>query len=135
MQKSVRYLQWARLPEAADGVVDGVKLAVQERSRRPRFIISSKRSTSLHPPQMQRKLNTPFKSSPMTKHQIEVITSVERRRRWSREEKERLVAATFMPETRVSEIARTAGIHVNQLFAGARNSVRYPRRPSRSSFR
>ncbi|WP_164841743.1 hypothetical protein [Sinorhizobium meliloti] len=33
----------------------------------------------------------------MTKHQIEVITSVERRRRWSREEKERLVAATLEP--------------------------------------
>ena len=32
----------------------------------------------------------------MTK-QIEVITSVERRRRWSREEKERLVAATLEP--------------------------------------
>ncbi len=28
----------------------------------------------------------------MTKHPIEVITSVERRRRWSREDKERLVA-------------------------------------------
>lgn len=52
----------------------------------------------------------------MTKHQIEVITSVERRRRWSREEKERLVAATFEPEARVSEIARSAGIHVSQLF-------------------
>ena len=38
--------------------------------------------------------------SPMTRHEIEVITSVERRRRWSREEKERLVAATFMPEAR-----------------------------------
>nr|WP_287355684.1 hypothetical protein [Mesorhizobium sp.] len=32
----------------------------------------------------------------MTKHQIEVITWVERRRRWSREEKERLVAATSL---------------------------------------
>jgi transposase-like protein len=31
----------------------------------------------------------------MTKHPIEVITSVERRRRWSREDKERLVAACF----------------------------------------
>lgn len=31
----------------------------------------------------------------MTKHQIEVITSVERRRRWFREEKERVFAATF----------------------------------------
>lgn len=33
----------------------------------------------------------------MTKHQIEVITSVERRRRGSPEEKEQLVAATFEP--------------------------------------
>ena len=45
-----------------------------------------------------------------------MITSVERRRRWSREEKERLVAATFEPGVRVSEIARSAGIHVSQLF-------------------
>ncbi|WP_192384688.1 IS66-like element accessory protein TnpA [Mesorhizobium silamurunense] len=52
----------------------------------------------------------------MTKHQIEVITSVERRRRWSREEKEQLVAATFEPGACVSEIARSAGIHVSQLF-------------------
>ncbi|MER8665446.1 transposase [Mesorhizobium sp. M1148] len=52
----------------------------------------------------------------MTKHQIEVITSVGRRRRWSREEKERLVAATFEPGASVSEIARSAGIHVSQLF-------------------
>jgi transposase len=52
----------------------------------------------------------------MTKHQIEVITSVERRRRWSREERERLVAATFEPGADVSEIARSAGIHVSQLF-------------------
>jgi transposase len=36
----------------------------------------------------------------MTKHQIEVITSVERHRRWSREEKERLVAAQAFPRSR-----------------------------------
>jgi transposase len=52
----------------------------------------------------------------MTKHQIEVITSVERRRRWSGEEKERLVAATLEPGASVSEIAHLAGIHVSQLF-------------------
>ncbi|WP_265975645.1 IS66-like element accessory protein TnpA [Brucella intermedia] len=52
----------------------------------------------------------------MTKHQIEVITSVERRRRWSREDKERLVAATFEPEASISDVARSAGIHVSQLF-------------------
>lgn len=52
----------------------------------------------------------------MTKHQIEFITSVERRRRWSREDKERLVAATFEPEASISDVARSAGIHVSQLF-------------------
>ena len=52
----------------------------------------------------------------MTKHPIEAITSVERRRRWSREEKEGLVAACFEPDAVISEIARAAGIHVSQLF-------------------
>ncbi|ASS60365.1 transposase [Rhizobium leguminosarum] len=52
----------------------------------------------------------------MTKHSIEVIMSVERRRRWSREDKERLVAAWFEPDAVISEIARAAGIHVSQLF-------------------
>ncbi|MDX0212040.1 transposase [Sinorhizobium meliloti] len=45
---------------------------------------------------------------PMTQHQIEVVTSVERRRRWPRENKERLVAETFEPEGSVSEIVRSA---------------------------
>ena len=39
----------------------------------------------------------------MTKHPIEVITSVERRRRWSREEKEQLVAACLEPDAVISE--------------------------------
>lgn len=52
----------------------------------------------------------------MTKHPIEVITSVERRRRWLREDKERLVAACFEPDAVISEVARAAGIHVSQLF-------------------
>jgi len=52
----------------------------------------------------------------MTKQHIEVITSVERRRRWSREEKELLVAACLEPGASVSEIARSAGIHSGQLF-------------------
>lgn len=52
----------------------------------------------------------------MTRQHIEVITSVERRRRWSREEKERLVAACLEPGASVSEIARKAGIHAVQLF-------------------
>src|SRR5690606_31793864 len=52
----------------------------------------------------------------MTKHPIEVVTSVERRRRWSQEEKERLVAACFEPGAVISEVARAAGIHVSQIF-------------------
>lgn len=52
----------------------------------------------------------------MTMPPVEVITSVERRRRWSREEKERLVVASFEPGVSASEVARSAGIHVSQLF-------------------
>ena len=52
----------------------------------------------------------------MTKQHIEVITSVERRRHWSREEKEWLVAAALEPGTVVSDVARSAGIYVSQLF-------------------
>lgn len=52
----------------------------------------------------------------MTSSRVEVITSVERRRRWSREDKERLVAASFEPGISSSEVARAAGIHVSQLF-------------------
>jgi transposase len=52
----------------------------------------------------------------MTKTQVEVITSVQRRRRWSRAEKERIVAAAIEPGAVASEVARTAGIHASQLF-------------------
>src|SRR5258707_15532530 len=52
----------------------------------------------------------------MTKTQVEVITSVRRRRRWSRAEKERIVAAAIEPGAVASEVARSAGIHASQLF-------------------
>jgi transposase len=51
----------------------------------------------------------------MTKTQVEVITSVQRRRRWSRAEKERIVAAAIEPGAIASEVARAAGIHASQL--------------------
>jgi transposase len=57
----------------------------------------------------------------MTVPRVEVITSVERRRRWSRAEKERLVAASFEPGVTASEVARSAGIHVSQLFRWRRD--------------
>jgi transposase len=46
----------------------------------------------------------------MTKTQVEVITSVQRRRRWSRAEKEQIVAATMEPGAVASEIAWAAEI-------------------------
>jgi transposase len=48
--------------------------------------------------------------------QVEVITSVERRRRWSRAEKERIVAAAMEPGAVASAVAREAGIHASQLY-------------------
>jgi len=52
----------------------------------------------------------------MAKTQVEVITSVERRRRWSSAEKERLVAASLEPGAVVSALAREAGLHPGQLY-------------------
>src|SRR3954451_11614533 len=52
----------------------------------------------------------------MTETQVEVITSVERRRRWSRAEKERIVAAALEPGAVASAVAREAGIHASQLY-------------------
>ncbi len=52
----------------------------------------------------------------MTNATVEVITSVERRRRWSSEEKRRIVAAAIEPGAVASEVARAAGIQVSQLF-------------------
>jgi len=48
--------------------------------------------------------------------QMEVITTVQRRRRWSRAEKERIVAASLEPGAMASEVARREGIHSSQLY-------------------
>src|SRR6266446_3221396 len=47
---------------------------------------------------------------------VEVITSVERRRRWSREEKLRIVAESAQPSRTTSQVARDHGIAPGQLF-------------------
>ena len=52
----------------------------------------------------------------MAMNRIEVITSVERRRRWSTAEKARLVAAMDEPGAVVTEIARAAGVDVSLLY-------------------
>ena len=53
--------------------------------------------------------NEPFR-------QIEVITGVERRRRWSEEDKARIVAESLKPGVIVAEVARRYGMHRNQLY-------------------
>ena len=60
----------------------------------------------------------------MSKPAIEVITSVERRRRWSTAEKERLVAASLERGATVSAIAREAGVHPGQLYGWRRQLLR-----------
>jgi transposase len=62
----------------------------------------------------------------MSKTAIEVITSVQRRRRWTAEEKERLVAASLKPDTGVSAVARQAGIHPSQLYGWRRQVCARP---------
>ena len=47
---------------------------------------------------------------------LEVITGVGRRRRWSLEEKARIVAESLDPATTASVVARRYGLHASQLF-------------------
>jgi transposase len=47
---------------------------------------------------------------------VEVITSVQRRRRWSRDEKLRIVAESAWPGRTASQVAREHGIAPGQLF-------------------
>jgi transposase len=56
----------------------------------------------------------------MSNGRIEVITSVQRRRRWSAAEKRQLVAASLEAGASVSIIARDAGIHPSQLYGWRR---------------
>lgn len=51
---------------------------------------------------------------------VEVITSVQRRRRWTAEEKVAIVQETYAPEMSVSFVARRHGIAPNQLFTWRR---------------
>ena len=54
---------------------------------------------------------------------VEVITGPERRRRWSHEEKLRLVAEACRPGNSVSQIARERGISASQLFGWRRQML------------
>jgi transposase len=47
---------------------------------------------------------------------LEAITGVGRRRRWSEEDKARIVAESLDPATTSSAVARRHGLHASQLF-------------------
>src|SRR5947209_15684167 len=51
-----------------------------------------------------------------TFRRVEVITGVGRRRRWSLEDKARIVAESLDPATTSSAVARRYGLHASQLF-------------------
>jgi len=53
-------------------------------------------------------------------NRIEVVTSVQRRRRWTASEKVRMVEETFAPGMTVSLVARQHGVAPNQVFTWRR---------------
>src|SRR4051812_6924119 len=55
-----------------------------------------------------------------TSDQIEIITSVQGRRRWGAAEKVRIVEETYEPGSTVSLVARRHGIAPNQVFTWRR---------------
>ncbi len=66
----------------------------------------------------------------MAMNRVEVITSVERRGRWSDEEKVRLVAAMADPGAVVTEIARASGVEASLLYRWRRQFAAEPQAPS-----
>ncbi len=63
-------------------------------------------------------------STPSTKadsfRRFEVITGVGRRRRWTNEDRARIVAESLDPATTASAVARRYGLHASQLFTWQR---------------
>lgn len=51
---------------------------------------------------------------------VEIITSVQRRRRWTPGEKKAIVEETEQPGMSISSVARKYGLHPNQLFTWRR---------------
>jgi transposase len=64
------------------------------------------------------------KSEPKTIQRIEVLTGPERRRHWSTEDKERIVAESYSGVDSVSRIARRYGLLPQQLFTWRREVSR-----------
>jgi transposase len=53
---------------------------------------------------------------------VEVLSGVERRRRWSRDDKARIVEETLSPGAKVSEVARRHGVSASLVFTWRRQS-------------
>lgn len=69
-------------------------------------------------------MNTTMSSDPDARSpRVEVLSSVQRRRRWSAAEKVRLVEEAMQPGMSVSYVARRAGIAPSQLFAWKRRML------------
>ena len=56
--------------------------------------------------------------------QVQVISGVERRRRWSEEQKQQIVEAAFAPDANVSEVARRADLHNSVIYKWRRELQR-----------
>jgi transposase len=56
----------------------------------------------------------------INKEQVHVVTSVERRRRWSPQEKQQIVEETYQPGASLSQVARKYGINPSQVFTWRR---------------
>ena len=64
---------------------------------------------------------------------VEVLGGVERRRRWSRDEKMRILAESLEPGAKVAEVARRNGVAPSVLFAWRRQARR--KRPLKAALR
>src|SRR5271155_790988 len=73
-------------------------------------------------------LDHKLKSEPEPVHRLEVITGTGRRRRFSDDDKARIVEETLAPGAVVSEVARRHGLSPQQLF-GWRRQARQPIMP------
>ena len=56
--------------------------------------------------------------------QVQVISGVERRRRWSENQKQQIVEAAFAPGASVSEVARQADLHNSIIYKWRRELQR-----------
>lgn len=67
-------------------------------------------------PKVDRSDDTKAMSTPARLRRVEVITGIERRRKWSPEENAEIVAESFAEGAVVSEVARLHGLNPQQLF-------------------